>query len=158
VKNSFLIVLAMLTIGLASCGKSNTTPFNPTQQAAIDDANIQAYIKAHNIDSVKKDPSGVYYKILTPGTGAYPTIKSSIIVEYQGALLNGTIFSPESSATGNLSEFIGGWQIGIPYINPGGTILLLIPSGYAYGDSSPGAAIPVNSVLVFNVTLVSFTN
>jgi len=157
VKNTFVIILTVLTIGLASCNKS-PVQFNAAQQALTDDNAIQAYIKSHNLDSVKKDPSGVYYKILTPGSGAYPTKTSSIIVEYQGALLNGTIFNSETSISGSLSEFIQGWQIGIPYINAGGTILLLIPSAYGYGDSSPGAAIPVNSVLVFNVTLVSFTN
>jgi FKBP-type peptidyl-prolyl cis-trans isomerase FkpA len=157
VKNTLLIILAALTIGLASCKKA-ATAFNATKQAAIDDAAIQAYIKSHNIDSVQKTSSGVYYKVLTPGTGAYPTINSSINVNYQGSLLNGTIFSPESSINGPIGEFIKGWQIGVPYINTGGTILLLIPSASGYGDSSPGAAIPVNSVLIFNITLVSFAN
>lgn len=158
-KNLLLITLAALTIGLASCGKSSTIPFNAAQQAVIDNTNIQAYIKAHNIDSVKKDSTtGLYYKVLTPGTGAYPTKSSSVIVNYQGALLNGNIFSPEGGISGTLTEFIAGWQIGVPYINTGGTILLLIPSQYGYGNSSPGSAIPANSVLVFTITLVSFTN
>jgi len=33
---------------------------------------------------------------------------------------------------------------------------LLIPSALGYGNNSPGAGIPANAVLVFNITLNSF--
>jgi len=157
VKKLSIVLFALAAIGFASCSKTQT-PFDPAKQAAADDASIKAYITAQKLDSVRKDTSGVYYKIITPGTGAYPTIKSSVVVDYQGSLLNGNIFAPEDGTNGPLTGFITGWQIGVPFINTGGTILLLIPSRYGYGNVSPAASIPANSVLVFTVKLVSFAN
>lgn len=155
-KNKYFFILALLIIGLASCSKQKNVTYNPTQQAAADNATIQAYIKANNLDSVKKDSSGLYYKIITPGSGAYPIASSTVDVNYKGTLTNGSVFAPEAPAEAPLGQFIAGWQIGIPHINAGGTILLLIPSALGYGNSSPAATIPANSVLIFTVNLVSF--
>jgi FKBP-type peptidyl-prolyl cis-trans isomerase FkpA len=158
VKKTFIIILSILTIGFVSCKKSTAT-VSAAQQAIIDDGLIKAYISSHNIDSVKKDSSsGIYYKIIAAGTGAYPTAKSSVNVNYQGTLLNGTVFAPEGNIASPLADLITGWQIGVPFINTGGTIMLLLPSRYGYGDNSPSPTIPNNSVLIFTIQLVSFSN
>ncbi len=157
-KKTFIIILSILTIGFVSCKKSTAT-VSAAQQAIIDDGLIKAYISSHNIDSVKKDSSsGIYYKIIAAGTGAYPTAKSSVNVNYQGTLLNGTVFAPEGNIASLLADLITGWQIGVPFINTGGTIMLLLPSRYGYGDNSPSPTIPNNSVLIFTIQLVSFSN
>ena len=155
VKKRYFLIIILLAIGVASCGKK-ATPFDPAKQAAADNATIQAYITSHNLDSVKSGGDGLYYKIITPGTGPYPTTNSTITVNYTGSLANGSVFAPLSPATSILGGFIAGWQLGVPHINAGGTILLLISSALGYGDSSPAASIPVNSVLIFTVNLVSF--
>ncbi|WP_461461119.1 FKBP-type peptidyl-prolyl cis-trans isomerase [Mucilaginibacter sp.] len=151
--------MSILTIGFVSCKKSNTATISTTQQASIDDGLIKTYISNHNIDSVKKDSSsGIYYKIITAGTGAYPKASSSVNVNYQGTLLNGTVFAPEGNIESPLVDLITGWQIGVPFINTGGTIMLLLPSRYGYGANSPSPTIPNNSVLIFTIQLISFTN
>ena len=153
-KNLFLAV-AFLTAVLSSCKKDS---FNAAKQATTDDALIKAYIAANNINATK-DPSGLYYEIETPGTGTYPTINSTVTVDYNGTLLNGYVFAPTSSLSSALTGLIKGWQIGIPFINKGGRILLIVPSALAYGNTSPsGSNIPVNSVLVFTIDLLSFSN
>ena len=159
-KNTLIIILSVLTIGLVSCSKNTNTPqVSAAQQASIDDGLIKTYISSHTIDSVKKDSvSGIYYKITATGTGAHPTASSSVNVNYQGTLLNGNIFAPEANIASPLADLITGWQIGVPFINSGGTIMLLLPSRYGYGDNSPSASIPNNSVLIFTIQLISFTN
>jgi len=158
VKKTLIIILSILTIGFVSCTKSTPT-ISAAQQAIIDDGLIKSYISAHSIDSVKKDStSGIYYKIIAAGTGAYPTASSSVNVNYVGTLLNGTIFAPQANIASPLADLIPGWQIGVPFVNTGGTILLLLPSRYGYGDNSPSPTIPNNSVLIFTIQLVSFTN
>jgi FKBP-type peptidyl-prolyl cis-trans isomerase FkpA len=158
VKKTFIIILSILTIGFVSCKKSTPT-VTTAQQASVDDGLIKSYISTHNIDSVKKDSSsGIYYKIVAAGTGAYPTAKSTVIVNYQGTLLNGTVFAPEGNIGSPLVDLITGWQIGVPFINTGGTIMLLLPSRYGYGSNSPSPTIPNNSVLIFTIQLISFTN
>ncbi|WP_179414456.1 FKBP-type peptidyl-prolyl cis-trans isomerase [Mucilaginibacter sp. E4BP6] len=157
-KKTFIIILSVLTIGFISCKKSSPT-LTAAQQAGVDDGLIKTYISTHNIDSVKKDSaSGIYYKIVAKGTGAYPTASSTVIVNYQGMLLNGSVFAPQGNLGSPLVDLISGWQIGLPFINTGGTIMLLLPSRYGYGDSSPSPTIPNNSVLIFTIQLISFTN
>jgi FKBP-type peptidyl-prolyl cis-trans isomerase len=149
----YILLLTLFVVAFSSCKKDS---FDPVKQAATDDAAIQAYIKANNITATK-DPSGLYYQIVTPGTGSYPNVNSLITGAYTGKLLNGTVF--DSGAINNtiLSSYIKGWQIGIPHINTGGRILLLIPSALGYGNTTSGS-IPANSVLIFTVDLTGFSN
>ena len=92
------------------------------------------------------------------GTGAEAKSGSTVSVLYVGALVkDGTIF--DASATKpislSLSQVIKGWQDGVPGMKVGGTRRLVIPAADAYGAQSPSSAIPPNSDLVFDITLVA---
>jgi FKBP-type peptidyl-prolyl cis-trans isomerase FkpA len=147
----YLLILCVLFTAFSACKKSDD--FDATKQAATDDAAIQAYLTAKNITAVK-DFSGLYYQVVTPGTGAYPTASSTVTVKYVGTLLNGTQFDSSTSFTTALSGVIKGWTIGLQHINATGRINLFIPSGLAYGNTETGS-IPKNSVLLFTIDLVS---
>ena len=149
----YLLLLAVFVTVFLSCSKDS---FDPAKQATKDDAAIQAYISANNITATK-DPSGVYYQVITPGTGAYPTVNSLINVNYTGKLLNGTVFDSGSINSAALNSLVKGWQYGLPHINTGGRILLIIPSALGYGNTTAGS-IPANSVLIFTVDLTGFSN
>jgi len=149
----FLLLLAVFVTVFSSCSKDS---FDPAKQAAKDDAAIQAYISSNKITATK-DPSGVYYSVITEGTGAYPNVNSLITVNYTGKLLNGTVFDSGSIQNTALTTLVKGWQYGIPHINTGGRILLLIPSALGYGNATQGS-IPANSVLIFTVDLTGFSN
>ncbi|MDB5025236.1 MAG: peptidylprolyl isomerase [Mucilaginibacter sp.] len=151
--NKYILVLSLFIGAFSSCKK---TGYDPVKQAATDDAAIQAYIKANNITAVK-DPSGLYYQVITPGTGSYPNVNSLITGAYSGKLLNGTVFDSGPINNTALSGYIKGWQIGVPHINTGGRILLLIPSALGYGNAANGG-IPANSVLIFTIDLTGFSN
>jgi FKBP-type peptidyl-prolyl cis-trans isomerase len=151
----YLLLVCLIIAGISSCKK--TASFDAAKQAATDDALIKAYISANNI-TANKDPSGVYYQVINAGTGAYPSITSTVNVNYTGKLLDGSVFAPTANLSSPLTGLIKGWQTGIPHINSGGRILLLIPSASGYGNSSPGAGIPANAVLVFTIDLLSFSN
>ncbi len=149
-----LLLLAFFALVFSACKKSsNTTPtVDPAIQAKIDDDLIKAYIAANNLTAVK-DPSGLYYQIIDPGSGTAPTVKSTVTVAYVGKLLNGSPFDSSSNYTALLGgNLIQGWKIGIPYIKPGGRILLIIPSALAYGPPGKGS-IPPNTVLIFTIDL-----
>lgn len=147
-----MLLCSMLVLLGTACKKDDSANY-AAEQAAVDDASIQAYIKANGIVATK-DPSGVYYQVITPGTGAYPTSSSTVNVNYTGKFLDGTTFD-SGNYNNSLSGVIQGWQIGVPKINTGGRILLLIPSALAYGPSGRGT-IPANKVLMFTVDLLSF--
>jgi FKBP-type peptidyl-prolyl cis-trans isomerase FkpA len=147
-----VLLFSLIIAVLSSCKKTSDTA---AIQAAADDATIQSYIKANGITNAVKDPSGLYYSIITPGTGPYPTSTSNVSVSYTGKTTDGTVFETGPSTFFSLPNVIKGWQIGIPHINAGGTILLLIPSALGYGTVANGS-IPANSVLIFTIGLQGF--
>ena len=118
---------------------------------------LEKFIKDNNINATK-DESGLYYQIITPGIGsANITANSRVTIKYEGKLLNGKVFDNGGGKeqTFVLGGLIQGWQIGLPKIQKGGEIRLLIPPSLGYGDRSTGE-IPANSPLDFNIKLINF--
>lgn len=127
-----------------------------TDQSAVDQKIIQQYLTDHHITTAIAEPNGLYYIPTLAGTGAYPTISSTVTVNYKGYLTSGTLFDQSTRpVTFPLTSVIAGWQEGIPLMQTGGKATLIIPSALGYGGQSQ-SGIPANSVLIFDVELVSF--
>jgi FKBP-type peptidyl-prolyl cis-trans isomerase FkpA len=153
----FILLFGLVLIGMSSCKKSS---FDAAAQAATDDANIQSYFSTYNITNTVKDPSGLYYQIVNPGTGPHPNVGSNLAVGYtMTEIVNGAPTTPLledfASTYLQLSQLIRAWQIALPLIGSGGTINLYVPSALAYGNAVYGN-IPANSVLLYNITLQGF--
>jgi FKBP-type peptidyl-prolyl cis-trans isomerase FkpA len=147
-----LIFLGIIALMISSCKKDE-------DQAEIDDQIIQSYLKEHNLDA-EKHASGLYYIINKEGTGEHPTLNSTVEVLYKGYLTDGTVFDETQNnapVSFPLRSLIPGWQIGIPLMRPGGEATFFIPSDLGYGNT-PQGDIPANSVLIFDITLLSFTD
>ncbi|SFN44270.1 FKBP-type peptidyl-prolyl cis-trans isomerase FkpA [Izhakiella capsodis] len=106
---------------------------------------------------VKKTKSGLLYKVEKEGTGETPKDSDTVVVNYKGTLVDGTVFD-DSYTRGEplsfrLDSVIPGWTEGLKHIKKGGKIELVIPPDLAYGKNGvPG--IPPNSTLIFNVELL----
>ena len=155
VKNLFITALI---IGLFACEK--TQIYSPYAQLEADILLIDAYLEENNIDA-KKSSSGLRYVIHDVGLGTIPQKGNTIIVHYEGNLLDGTKFD-SSYDRGEPFEYIHGygnvirgWEEGITYVGERGKITLYIPSVLAYGTSSPGDIIEPNSNLIFDIELLS---
>ena len=157
----FIALIILTFIVAASCGKSasgsGSTPCSDIAPAA-DSSTLLNFARANGITPVK-DSTGLYYQVIAQGSGATPTDNSIIFVTYTGTRMNGIIFdsTTNSARTGfQLGTLIPGWRIGLPKIQVGGHIKMLVPSAYAYGCAGAGnGAIAPNSPLYFDVTLVS---
>jgi FKBP-type peptidyl-prolyl cis-trans isomerase len=116
-------------------------------------AEIVNYAATNGI-SATAHSSGLYYQIINSGSGPTPTISSKVFVKYTGKLMNGTIFDSQTTTpvSFNLNGVIQGFQIGLPLIQKGGTIKLIIPSSLGYGCNGFGT-VPGNSILYFEVEL-----
>lgn len=102
--------------------------------------------------------SGLQYMVLRPGSGAHPTPSSTVRVNYEGKLLDGTVFD-SSYKRGQPAEFpltgvIAGWTEGIPLMTVGSKYRFWIPSELAYGERGSPGSIPPNSTLTFDVELL----
>jgi len=152
-KTKNLILLGLLAILFAACSKDDDG------QDELDDQIIQDYLNQHNLDA-DSHPSGMFYIIEDEGTGEHPETNATVEVLYIGSLTNGNVFD---ETTGNapvsfpLQNLIEGWKIGIPLMKKGGSATFFIPSRLGYG-STAHYGIPANSVLIFEITLVNFTN
>lgn len=145
------IVLSVLVgVALAGCSKSSKGCVPTT--SAEDDVKMQAYITANGITATKH-ASGLYYQIIDPGTGANPTLSSTVTVKYTGKLTDNSVFDSSTGATFILGNLIAGWQAGIPLIKKGGKIKLVIPPYLGYGCEANGP-LPQNAVLFFDIELL----
>lgn len=104
-------------------------------------------------------PSGLQYKILTPGNGPKPTASDSVTCNYRGTLLDGTEFDSSykrgQPATFPVSGVIKGWTEAVQLMPVGSKWQLFIPASLAYGDRGAGNEIGPNSTLIFEVELLS---
>lgn len=113
-------------------------------------------------ENAKKDgvvtlPSGVQYKIVKQGTGAQPADTSTIVVNYEGKLIDGTVFDSsyerKEPATFAVGQVIEGWKEALKLMPVGSEWELYIPQDKAYG-SREMTNIPPFSTLIFKVELI----
>lgn len=152
-KKVTLLFIMSLFVAFSACKKDKD--LSTEDQLAKDIELIDQYLSDNEFDA-ESTGSGLHYIIETPGMGEHPTINSTVTVQYKGYLLDGTEFD-SGTATFPLTNVIKGWQEGIPKLKKLGRGKLFIPSYLGYG-SSPTASIPANSVLIFDVHLISFTH
>ena len=140
------------------------------QQAAQEEAaaaaaggNIEAgkaFIAGLKDDAgVQSTESGLYYKIITAGDDAKPTMDDTVLVHYKGTRIDGTQFDSSydrgEPAAFPLNGVVAGFGEGLTKIGVGGKIILYIPSELGYGNSPrPGGVIEPGDTLVFECELL----
>jgi FKBP-type peptidyl-prolyl cis-trans isomerase FkpA len=159
-----LLLVSSVVILFASCVKHNDGGCPYQSSSAVAPASevsaLQVWVNS-NAPGASQHSTGFFYKIGSPGSGATPEVCSSITVKYTGKLSNGTKFDENLTGyTSILGSLIMGWQKGMPLIKPGGSITLYLPPSFGYGnqdvkDNSGNVIIPANSILVFDVQLIS---
>jgi len=106
---------------------------------------------------VTQTQSGLQYKVIKEGNGKTPTANDQVTVNYEGKLLDGTVFDSSfergKPATFPVTGVIPGWTEGLQLMKEGGSYELYIPSDLAYGDQGT-QGIPGGSTLIFKVDLI----
>ena len=101
--------------------------------------------------------SGLQYQVLRPGTGNSPKASDNVKVNYEGRLIDGTIFDSSykrgEAVTFPLNQVIKGWTEGLQLMKEGGKYRLFVPANLGYGEAG-NADIEPNSVLIFDVELL----
>lgn len=104
-------------------------------------------------------PSGLQYRIITPGTGPKPTATDTVVCNYKGTLINGTEFDSSykrgAPATFPVGGVIKGWTEALQLMPVGSKWELVIPADLAYADRGAGPDIGPGATLVFEVELIS---
>lgn len=114
--------------------------------------------KNKTVKGVFSTPSGLQYMVLRQGNGMRPKPGQRVKVNYEGKLLNGTVFDSSyergQPAEFGLDQVIAGWTEGVGLMPIGGKYRFWIPARLGYGEKGMGRDIPPNSTLTFDVELL----
>jgi FKBP-type peptidyl-prolyl cis-trans isomerase len=129
------------------------------QEAGANLAEGEAFLSENGRKgSVVTTSSGLQYEVITEGSGVKPGPDDMVRVNYEGTLLDGTVFD-SSYERGAPVEFplngvISGWTEGLQLMSEGSEYRFFIPANLAYGEGG-NQGIPPNSALIFRVELLS---
>ena len=114
-------------------------------------------------DNAKKEgvvttESGLQYKVIVEGKGEKPQATDRVKVNYEGRLVDGTVFDSSAKHGDKPLEFkanqvIKGWTEALTLMPVGSKWELYIPYDLAYGERDSGKIKPF-SALIFTVELV----
>lgn len=103
-------------------------------------------------------PSGLQYKVLVKGDGQVPQATDKVLVNYEGRLIDGTVFDASTKhgdkpASFRVDQVIKGWTEALTMMPVGSKWQIFIPQELAYGERNAGQIKPF-SALIFDVELV----
>lgn len=110
-------------------------------------------------EGVKTTESGLQYKVLKKGAGKTPKKTDTVVTNYEGTLIDGTVFDSSikrgKPATFPVDGVIAGWTEALQLMKVGDKWQLFIPANLAYGENPrPGGPIGPNSTLIFEIELL----
>lgn len=119
---------------------------------------IPAFRSPDDMELASTD-SGLRYFVESRGEGAKPKLGEEVTVHYAGWLADGTLFDSSYArgepASFRLGEVIQGWNEGLPLVERGSVVWLVIPPELGYGERGAPPRIPPNATLVFRVELLT---
>ena len=133
---------------------------NKQQEQSKDNIKVaEAFLeknKANNPD-VKETPTGLQYRVIREGTGKSPTSMDQVQVNYEGHLLDGTVFDSsyekDEPAVFRLNGVIKGWIEGLQLMKDGAEFEIFIHPKLGFGQRG-NQNVPPNSALIFKVELL----
>jgi FKBP-type peptidyl-prolyl cis-trans isomerase FkpA len=119
---------------------------------------IQNYIERKNL-TMKESPTGLWYQILNEGSGDTFTGSDKIVMDYECALLDGTIcYSSKKLGQKEIilgrSEMESGLREGLRMLKPGSEAIFILPPYLAYGLIGDGKMIPSRAIIVYNINIL----
>jgi FKBP-type peptidyl-prolyl cis-trans isomerase len=134
----------------------------PACKGDVPDITTTTFAASLGVDlaTFTKTSSGLYYRDVTVSTGALVASGQLVGMHYTGALPNGTQFDANVAPATPFSFRLGtgtvikGFDEGVTGMHVGGRRILLVPPSLGYGATAVGA-IPKNSILWFDITVVS---
>lgn len=168
-KQTIFTFLFFITIAFVSCRKDK---YDPTI-TQYDEDQIKSYIAANGLTHMVRDTSGIYYQIITPGSGPEIKYTDSISMVFTLRSFDGKYISADTIQNhyDDFSShlFVKGYPIGLQNAmysilkQKGCVARLLIPSHLAFGVSGNGSGsstvtngrIAGNQCLDYHINLIA---
>ena len=145
-------------LALAACAKAAPTAALDGSPQAM--AAGKAFLAKNAKDSgVVTTKSGLQYRVVHSGpvTGLRPKPADEVKVNYEGKLLDGSVFDSSyqrgQPAVMTVRDLVPGWREVLQLMRPGDEWLVYLPPDLGYGAAGAGP-IPPDAVLVFKLQLI----
>ncbi|UCH45324.1 MAG: FKBP-type peptidyl-prolyl cis-trans isomerase [Nitrospiraceae bacterium] len=141
--------------------KKRDTVMRKIQEQIVKNAEESQKFLAENgkKEGVRITESGLQYRILQEGEGMTPKVEDFVKVHYRGTLTDGREFdnsySKGAPQTVQADGVIKGWTEALQMMKVGSKWEIFVPPHLAYGRRGYGEKIPPNSVLLFEIELLS---
>ena len=105
--------------------------------------------------------SGLQYSVIRAGTGPKPARTDTVLVNYEGKLVDAahTVFDSSyqrgQPAAFPLDQVIPGWTEGVQLMRTGSKYHFVVPPQLGYGARGAGGVIPPGAVLEFDIELLA---
>ena len=147
----------MMVAALAGCDRGAASGEDPRLAENLKAAEefMAANAKAEGVQTL---PSGIQYKVIRSGPpgGESPDSNDLVRIDYEGALLDGTVFDSSFQAgkptVFTVDQVVPGFRDALQHMRVGDEWYVYIPPALGYGEQDKGD-IPPNSALVFRLKL-----
>ena len=116
---------------------------------------VELFADLANREEVVKTPSGLFYELVSEGTGKFATDNDVVNAEFTARLIDDTVFETTEGRGPIplvLANMVPGVREGLKYVREGGIIKLWVPSELGFG-SEETQGIPADSALLFEFTV-----
>lgn len=153
------LLLGTLVLGVMTLSGPLLAQDTESQSTEAEDPNVAYLEEFRQQEGVIVRPSGLQIRIIEFKEGDIPGPGASVLVHYEGKLVDGTVFD-SSYARGQPAEFpidgvIRGWTEALMLMQTGSKWEIVVPSDIAYGDQGRGDTIPGGSTLIFTIELLA---
>jgi FKBP-type peptidyl-prolyl cis-trans isomerase FkpA len=110
-----------------------------------------------SLPQARRTASGLVYVPLREGSGASPGPDDTVVVNYQGRLIDGSVFDgsrDRGPATFSLRSVIACWSQSLPLMKVGGTSRIVCPASLGYGVRGEPPKVGSDATLDFEVELL----
>ncbi len=150
-----IIFLFIMTVCFLACGGDDPEGCQPKNVASL---SAQTLIENYIVDnglSPELNNQGLYYTITNPGSAEKPTLADVVTVTYKGYYRNDCEFDSNNNIAFGLTGLIEAWQIGIPLLGKGGSMMMIVHPDLGYGPNPP-QGIKAGEPLIFDIELIDF--
>ena len=147
--------LSILLCSLILSGCLGSTGPNESCENHDREAHTEYWQENGENEDVTQTESGLQYRVIEEGEGSRPTLESTVLIEYEGRRIDGSIFETNGNdpVETDVDGLLEGLEEGLQLMKEGSTYEFVLPSTLAYGETAGGEFCP-GTTIVFEVTLV----
>lgn len=161
-KQIFTVLLILIALSCQNKPDSNSSSKAPSEADLIemnrslitrDRGEITEFISKNNIPFTET-ATGLWYNVITEGTGEKVDMGDNVTFDYECTLINGErCYSGSQTIRVGYADAGSGVTEGLRMMTKGSEYLFIIPPYLAYGHTGDGDMIPGRAILLYRIRI-----